>query len=285
MDFQIMQDMETVMELRNLTKDEFARELGVSRTTVCNWIAGKKAISEKNISSFYEYTFSKGIRLNKIKEQLYREDMERNTELLLFHGAKTRIEGGLRLDCSRRKNDFGAGFYCGESLEQSAMFVSTFPSSSLYMLKFNSIGLNCKEFAVNREWMLMIAYFRERLGDYANSEMIATFQKELVGVDYIVAPIADNRMFEIIDQFIDGEITDVQCQHCLSATNLGNQYVFISERGLKQVEILERCYLTAVEKESYLVSRQENYEINRDKVRVARKQYRAQGNYIEDILK
>lgn len=285
MDFQIMQDMETVMELRNLTKDEFAKELGVSRTTVCNWIAGKKDISEKNISMFYEYTFNKGIRLNKIKEQLYREDLERNTELLLFHGAKTRIEGGLRLDCSKRKNDFGAGFYCGESLEQSAMFVSTFPSSSLYMLKFNSIGLNCKEFAVNREWMLMIAYFRERLGDYADSEMIAALQRELVGVDYIVAPIADNRMFEIIDQFIDGEITDVQCQHCLSATNLGNQYVFISERGLKQVEILERCYLTAAEKESYLVSRQESYEINRDKVRVARKQYRAQGNYIEDILK
>lgn len=285
MDFQIMQDMETVMELRNLTKDEFAKELGVSRTTVCNWIAGKKDISEKNISMFYEYTFNKGIRLNKIKEQLYREDLERNTEFLLFHGAKTRIEGGLRLDCSKRKNDFGAGFYCGESLEQSAMFVSTFPSSSLYMLKFNSIGLNYKEFAVNREWMLMIAYFRERLGDYADSEMIAALQRELVGVDYIVAPIADNRMFEIIDQFIDGEITDVQCQHCLSATNLGNQYVFISERGLKQVEILERCYLTAAEKESYLVSRQESYEINRDKVRVARKQYRAQGNYIEDILK
>lgn len=285
MDFQIMQDMEIVMELRNLTKDEFAKELGVSRTTVCNWIAGKKDISEKNIWMFYEYTFNKGIRLNKIKEQLYREDLARNTELLLFHGAKTRIEGGLRLDCGKRKNDFGAGFYCGESLEQSAMFVSTFPSSSLYMLKFNSIGLNCKEFAVNREWMLMIAYFRERLGDYADSEMIAALQRELVGVDYIVAPIADNRMFEIIDQFIDGEITDVQCQHCLSATNLGNQYVFISERGLKQVEILERCYLTAAEKESYLVSRQESYEINKDKVRVARKQYRAQGNYIEDILK
>ena len=33
--------------------------------------------------------------------------------------------------------------------------------------------------------------------------------------------------FEIIDRFIDGEITDVQCQHCLSATNLGKQYVII----------------------------------------------------------
>ncbi|MBQ7927021.1 MAG: helix-turn-helix transcriptional regulator [Lachnospiraceae bacterium] len=84
MDFQIMQDMETVMELRNLTKDEFAKELGVSRTTVCNWIAGKKDISEKNIWMFYEYTFNKGIRLNKIKEQLYREDLERTPSFCFF---------------------------------------------------------------------------------------------------------------------------------------------------------------------------------------------------------
>ena len=38
--------------------------------------------------------------------------------------------------------------------------------------------------------------------------------------------------FEIIESFIDGEITDVQCQHCLSATNMGKQYVFI---GIKNV--------------------------------------------------
>ena len=285
MEFQVIQDIETVIELTELTMEEFAKALGVSRITVNNWISGKKDISEKNISSFYEYTFNKGIRLNKIKEQLYAEEIVDKSEVILFHGAKTVIEGELRLDCSKRKNDFGAGFYCGENLEQSAMFVAAFPSSSLYMLKFNRAGLKGKEFGVNRDWMLMIAYFRERLGEYANSEMIKTLVKEMQGVDYIVAPIADNRMFEIIDQFIDGEITDVQCQHCLSATNLGNQYVFISEKALSQIEILERCYLATAEKEFYLASRQESYEMNRDKVKVARKQYRDKGNYIEDILK
>lgn len=285
MDFQVMQDMETVIELTELAIDEFAKELGVSRMTINNWLSGKKDISEKNISAFYEYTFNKGIRLNKIKEQLYTEDIVDKSEVLLFHGAKTKIEGALRLDCSKRKNDFGAGFYCGESLEQSAMFVATFPASSLYMLKFNFANLKGKEFVVNRDWMLMIAHYRERLGEYANAEMIKGLVKEMQEIDYIVAPIADNRMFEIIDQFIDGEITDVQCQHCLSATNLGKQYVFISEKALEQIEILERCFLAKAEKEAYLASRQESYEMNRDKVKVARRQYRAQGSYIEDILR
>ena len=91
-------------------------------------------------------------------------------------------------------------------------------------------------------------------------------------------------MFEIIDQFIDGEITDIQCQHCLSATNLGMQYVFTSDKALSRIQLLERCYLTDSEKEMYLNSRRESFRMNMDKVKLARRQYRNQGEYIEDIL-
>lgn len=285
MPFQIIQDIETVIDLTEFSTEKFAKELGISRTSLHNWLTKQKQISEKNISNFCEYTFRKGIRLNKIKEQFYREEIVHGSNVLLFHGAKTNIDGEIQLHYSKRKNDFGPGFYCGESLEQSSMFVATYPSSSLYMLKFDQSNLKCKEFGVNRDWMLMIAYFRNRLGEYASSEIITSLLSELQDVDYIIAPIADNRMFEIIDQFIDGEITDVQCQHCLSATNLGKQYVFISEKSLHQVDILEHCYLAKSEKEHYLLSRQESLEVNRDKVKIARKQYRNQGNYIEDILK
>ena len=55
-------------------------------------------------------------------------------------------------------------------------------------------------------------------------------------------------MFEIIDNFIDGEITDVECKRCLSVTSLGMQYVFISERALSKIAMLERCYLSDEEK-------------------------------------
>ena len=108
---------------------------------------------------------------------------------------------------------------------------------------------------------------------------------KLEGVDYIIAPIADNRMFEIIDSFVEGEITDVQCQHCLSATNLGNQYVFVTDRALNQLQIMRHCYLASEEKSYYLTYKHEESRIGNDKVKVARKQYRGQGYYIEDILK
>ena len=285
MNFLASRDVESVMEIAGLSMEELARELGVSRITVSNWINDKCRISDKHIKDFYEMTYKRGIRLNKIKEQFYREELTGGREILLFHGAKTKIEGKIRVDNNKRINDFGNGFYCGESLEQSAMFVSTHINSSLYMLKFKPAGLKSRRFSVDREWMLTIAYFRGRLTEYADTEKVKQIAKVRREADYIVAPIADNRMFEIVDSFIDGEITDVQCQHCLSATNLGMQYVFISEKAISHITLLERCYLAGQEKEDYLESRQENFKMNEDKVKLARKQYRNQGDYIEDILK
>ena len=83
MEFNFVQDMEIVLELMGLSKEAFAQELGVSRMTVNNWLTGKKEAGDKNIASFYEYTFRKGIRLNLIKEQLYREETEPRSVLLL----------------------------------------------------------------------------------------------------------------------------------------------------------------------------------------------------------
>jgi len=93
MEFRFVQDLEIVSEFTGLSAEAFEEELGVSRMTLNNWLSGKKAATEKNIASFYEYTFRKGIRLNLIKEQLYREDVAESSKVLLFHGAKTKIEG------------------------------------------------------------------------------------------------------------------------------------------------------------------------------------------------
>ena len=284
MDFLIEQDIESVLEITGFTLEELAGALEVSRVTASNWLNAHHKISGKHMVEFYEYIFKKGIRLNKIKEQFYREEMEKEKEVLLFHGAKTQIDGSLRTDCNKKINDFGNGFYCGESLEQSAMFVSAYKTSSLYMLKFNPSGLACRMFDVNREWMLTIAYYRGKLEEYRDHEIIQKLIKKNQAIDYIIAPIADNRMFEIIDSFIDGEITDVQCQHCLSATDLGKQYVFVSQKALDKITLLERCFLTDSEKAFYLNSKRESFRMNMDKVKLARRQYRNQGDYIEEIL-
>lgn len=285
MDYLVTTDIESILEIAGISMEKLAAELNVSRVTISNWVNQRTTISETNMAELYRFAYRKGIRLNKIKEQFYREDMVGENEVLLFHGAKTRIEGELRIDMNKRINDFGNGFYCGESLEQSAAFVSNQKDSSLYILKFQPADLRSKRYMVDREWMLTVAFHRGRLEEFKDSTVVTQLKKSMEGIDYIVAPIADNRMFEIIDQFIDGEITDIQCQHCLSATNLGMQYVFLTEKALSHITLLERCYLSVLEKEAYLTARHESFGINQDKVKLARKQYRNQGEYIEDILK
>lgn len=284
-DYAVSDDIEVICELLDITAAEFASKIGVSKDTVTRWKNNSHEISASNLNKVYNLAFSHDIHLNKIKEQIYKEDCKSKKRVVLFHGAKNNIEGDVSVNKSRGTNDFGNGFYCGESLEQSALFVSGFKDSSLYIYEFDKTGLSGTRFFVDRDWMLTIAYFRGRLSEFGDHPSIQKLIRKTEGKDYILAPIADNRMFEIIDSFIDGEITDVQCQHCLSATNLGSQYVLKTEKAVRQLYFKHHCFLCEKEKKYYLTSRQEEAKISNDKVKLARRQFRGQGEYIEDILK
>lgn len=284
MDFRLKEDIALVLDMLPCTKMELARSLGVSRMTLDRWLQGASVPRWEHLDRFYGFALGRGVPLNKIKAQLYAEELEGAHKKVLFHGSKSGIEGPLSLTASRANNDFGQGLYCGESLMQSAMFVTHFASSSLYMLAFDPRLLNALEFSVNQDWMLTVASFRGRLDAYRNHEHIKGLMKRVAEADYIIAPIADNRMYEVIDQFIDGEITDVQCQHSLSATNLGKQYVFTSQNALKHVGILEHCFLCSKERETYEILRLEETASGLAKAKAARRQFRNQGCYIEELL-
>lgn len=283
-DFRFSEDIELVKELLNMSYRDLAERIGVDPVTISRWKGGDYAPSSASQMAFYDFAFREGVRLNDIKAQLHKEQLGAAGLIPLFHGAKREIAGPLSLAHSRPANDFGCGFYCGESLEQSAMFVSGYPASSVYIFSFNPAGLSSRTYRVDRDWMLSIGWFRGKLSAYAEHEKIAALREQLDGIDYLVAPIADNRMFEILNQFMDGEITDVQCQHCLSATNLGNQYVLLTERALAQTSCVERCFLSDEEKSAYVRERQRGASVGADKVRIARRQFRGQGLYIDEVL-
>ena len=91
-------------------------------------------------------------------------------------------------------------------------------------------------------------------------------------------------MFQIINSFIEGELTDEQCKHCLAATNLGMQYIFVSEKAVSQAKLIECCYIFQNEREYYKNIRLEESKLGANKVKLARKQYRGKGRYIDEIL-
>lgn len=282
--YTIGKDLLLTKKLLDLTDDELASALLTSRSMVNRWCSlDSDSINPSDIKRIYDFIYSKKINLNVIKSQLYLEEVK-NNHLILFHGAKSKIVGEIDINKTKENNDFGQGFYLGNNLKQAMMFVSDFNESSIYIFDFDTRGLSGYQFDVTTEWMIAIAYYRGRLTHYKNSSLVKQIINKVDNADYIIAPIADNKMFTIIESFIDGEITDEQCQHCLSATNLGYQLVIKTNRALKQLKGLERCYITSGEKRRYLNERIASINIGNDKVKVARIQYAHKGLYIDQLF-
>lgn len=283
MNYNFSEDLKSIREILGLSQSELAEQIGVEQVTISRNELGKTQASPPFLESVYSYAFDKKVKLNKLKEMLWRDDLGSNRKVL-FHGAKSEIDGEISVYYGRQNNDFGQGFYTGESYEQAISFVSGFDHSSVYYFSFDDTNLKCKKYEVNQDWMMTIAYYRGTLDEYKNHPKIQSLVQESRDCDYIIAPIADNRMFQIINSFIAGELTDEQCKHCLAATNLGMQYVFISEKAVSQVKMIERCYISNSEREYFKNIRLEESKLGDDKVRLAKRQYRGQGRYIDEIL-
>ena len=283
MNYDFAHDIIAIRDILEMSQDDFAKAIGVEQATISRNEKEHTDPGNRVLESVYDYAFNRNVQLNRLKEMLFRENLAKGHKLL-FHGAKDEITGALRVDLGRANNDLGTGFYAGEGYEQAISFVSNYDKSSVYILDFNDSKLKSKKYSVDQEWMMTIAYYRGTLKEYKDHPLVKKLVEESRKCDYIIAPIADNRMFQIINSFIEGEITDEQCKHCLAATNLGSQYVFINEKAIKQVKLLERCYISNSEKEFYKKKRSEETKLGDDKVKLARRTYRGQGKYIDEIL-
>ena len=280
--YNVKEDVKLIREMLGISQAELANSIGVQTRTILRIENDDNYPSNETIEKIYNYAYKKGIKLNDIKEMLYKE--ENPSFKIIFHGAREEINGDLSPFYGRKTNDFGTGFYCGETNEQASSFISRYPNSSIYMIKFNDTNLKKVSFDVNQEWMLAIAYYRGTLENYKDHPLIKKIIEKVESSDYVHAPIADNRMYRIIEQFIDGYITDEQCKHCLAATNLGKQYVFLTEKAASKLAILAKCYLSSSERIHYQEIRQADINNGDNKVKLAMIKYKNQGKYIEEIL-
>lgn len=278
-------DLLIIRKTFGYTQADLACAINFPLLSIIRW---EKKLSEpniENINKIYSFAFLKGLSINKVYEDFYQEFIDDKKEKILFHGCKTVIKNSLDLNYSKKNNDFGIGFYLGETFKQSAMYVSNSKSKNIYFYKLNLIDLKTTTFKVDTEWMIAISYFRGQLNNYKNSKYIQNLVNKINNIDIIIAPIADNRMFDIISEFVRGEITDEQCKYLLASTDLGMQYVIKTNKGLNKLTLLKESLLCDEERKQYL-SEKEKININvQNKLRNIRIQYRGKGRYIDEILK
>lgn len=274
-----------IRELLNLTQQELALKLGVQYELINRWENNKVVPENRNINMIYSFAFDNKIYINNIYEQFYKEENTDENNVVLFHGAKEKISTKIDLNHPKKQNDFGIGFYLGESFYQAATYISYSKSNTIYSYVLNTCNLKIIKFDVDLRWMLAIAYYRGWIDEFKEHEIIKEIISEVESSDVVIAPIADNKMFDLIDEFVSGMTTDEQCKHALSATNLGFQYVIKTNKGLDQLNFLDEMFLCEKERNNYLSKRLESNKIGLDKVKIARIEYKNKGKYIGEILK
>lgn len=279
--YNIQKDCLLIREMLNMSQKEFADAIGVSFATINRIENNKHAPSDFVIERIYDLAYENKIRINSVISDIFME----TSKNIYFHGAKGDIENEVDLFRSEEKIDFGVGFYLGESYKQASSFVSTSKKGSVYIFNFVHSKLKTLEFGVDVNWMLAICYYRNALKEeHRNSKMVQEIIKKIESADLIIAPIADNSMYDIMNQFANGQLTDIQASHCLSASNLGKQYVIKTDNALKYLKPVARLYLCEKEKKDILLTKLQEDMVSNTKVDASKIKYRRQGKYIEELL-
>ena len=282
-DLQIMEDLfcETEEDY-----EKFYRQIDLTEDEFLQLKTGRMEPDKIQLENIYNFAYNHNLFLNEIS-WLEAEDEYSSKDITVHsHGAHTPIVGDIIMKkAPGSSNDFADGFYLGEDISQAGMWVSNDINSSLYIFTLDKTDLVESRFNVDVDWMLAVAMCRNKLDDYADNPKIIELRNKVDNCDYVYAPIADNNLFEVIDAFINGEITDLQCLYAISTTHLGYQTVIKTEKALSQLDLKKHLYLCAVEKSFF--NRESDIESNTsmNKAMIATSKYKDVGNYIGELLK
>ena len=277
-DYNIKEDIGFILESEKINNIELSERTNVSRTTLIGIEKNGKARDDV-CEKIYAYAYENKYRINAVKEELIKEKYRD----VLFHGSKYGLSE-VTVSGSRDNCDFGKGFYLGETYNQALSFVCEKEKSCIYSFRYSLTDLKIKRFECDLEWMLAICYYRGTLRGFHSNSMVRKIIDDIEAADVVIAPIADNKMFYVMAQFTEGEINADVALHSLSASRLGLQFIFKTEKALQNLVPIEKLYLSNPEREDCRRALNErSYEID-TKLKLAKREFKT-GLYIEEILK
>ena len=282
--YNFAKDIKVIRDVFGLSQTDFAKQVGLSRSNIVLYEQNEIIPNKSALEKVYSFSFGGGLNINKAKEMLYLD--EKKDQKFLIHGAKETIKGEIEANHLNGHKDFGPGFYLSESLDSAASWIADRENGTCYCFYFkDSKKFKCLTFEVNRIWMYAILYFRGAFDNYTPSKEVLDIVKQINECDFLIAPIANNNMYQTLNSFAYNDITDEQCLHALSANNLGLQFVFKSQRACDALEMIDRLYLCDNEKRQYLLKKKEFASEGISKANLAISKYRRQGKYFDELFK
>ena len=207
-----------------------------------------------------------------------------DNKLVLYHGSKKGIVGDIA-PISRNECDFGSGFYMGTNTLQPLTLVCNEDKPRFYTVELNMTGLKVLTVEIGMDWAMLIAYYRKEMESAKGTAIYEKYAHMADGYDVIIGYIANDRMYTELSRFFNKTLTDVALINCLSALDLGKQYVAISEKACKQIKVLKEESLSQLE---LLLLKDMSAQRRKEGIALAEEievKYRREGKFFDEILK
>lgn len=271
----------------NASQEDLAKMIGVSFATVNRWENGHSSPNKATQLRLYEVCKQQGVDLEEIIQDKIDNTVSElkvpSGKLVLFHGSESGIHGPIA-PISRQCCDFGRGFYTGTEPYQPLTLISDFEQSKFYVMSLDLTDLQVLTVSPDIEWAMLVAFNRGKMDGTRGTTLYERYEQMSKGYDVITGSIANDRMFYVLDNFFLGNITDRALVMSLSALQLGQQYVAITEKACRHVRIeteielsyLERVFLRDMSEANRVKGVSLANEICRD--------YRREGRFFDEIL-
>lgn len=272
----------------HISQCEFANELHVAFATVNRWENGKTTPPPVVQKALYEFCLHHNIDITTyiietlMKEKTKIESSNSNIKVL-FHGSKSGIEGDI-IPSSNSHCDFGKGFYMGTEVLQPLTLICNYKNPIIYFVAIDQTKLDVLELPTDISWAFVVAYNRGRLEQEKNKNLYTKYTKLLQGHDLIIGDIADDRMFYVLDNFFEGNITDKGLVECLSTLQLGKQYVAVSQKACDSIKIIKKHVLSELEAMALKDISEKKRQIGIERANEICKQHRRDGKFFDELL-
>ena len=267
----------------NMNQEQFASALGTTPLSINRWENGKTLPNRMAQTQLYNFCKEHAIDVAQliIDTKAYGDT---DNKLVLYHGSKKGIVGDIA-PISRDECDFGSGFYMGTNTLQPLTLVCNEDKPKFYTVELDMTGLKVLTVEIGMDWAMLIAYYRKEMESAKGTPIYEKYAHMADGYDVIIGYIANDRMYTELSRFFNKTLTDVALINCLSALDLGKQYVAISEKACKQIKILKEEPLSGLElsllKDMSAERRKEGIALA-EEIEV---KYRREGKFFDEILK
>ena len=270
--------------IADMSQEQFASALGTTVLSINRWENGKVVPNRMAQTQLYNFCVEHDIDIANIIIEREKYNNTNDDKLILYHGSKEGIVGDIA-PISRDYCDFGKGFYMGTTTLQPLTLICDEDKPIFYTVELDLSDLKVLTIDVSMDWALLIAYYRKEMESIRGSKLYEKYAHMLDGYDVVVGYIADDRMYTELSRFFNKTLTDVALINCLSALDLGKQYVAISEKACKQIKIIKEKAVSQLElallKDMSVKRRQTGIALA-EEIEI---KYRREGKYFDEILK